>query len=68
MYLEQKIKRKDDIDEIVNITEGFSLDHLKSLVLGVYFEGKQLESEVKRLRNLFRAPKDDQGNAEKMGI
>lgn len=68
MYLEQKIKRKDDIEQIVNITEGFSLDHLKSLVLGVYFEGKQLESEVKRLRNLFRAPRDDQGNAEKMGI
>lgn len=68
MYLEQKIKRTGDIDEIVNITEGFSLDHLKSLVLGVYFEGKQLESEAKRLRNLFRAPKDDQGNAEKMGI
>lgn len=68
MYLDGKIKRKTDIDAMVNLTDGFSLDHLKALVLGVYFEGKVLENEISRLRGLFRAPKDDQGNSEKMGI
>lgn len=68
MYLTNKLKKSDEVEKIVALTEGFSIDHLKAVVQGVYFEGRGLDEEIKRLRTLFKAPKDDQGNDNKMGI
>ena len=68
LYLETKLKVKDDIDWIVDNTDNFSLDHLKALVLGVYFEKKDLEQEVNRLRKLFDVIKDDKGNKSTVGL
>ena len=68
LYLDTQLKEKKDIDWIVENTEDFSLDHLKSLVLGVYFEKKDLQEEVKRLRNLFKIIKDDKGNKNSIGF
>lgn len=59
MYLESKLKDHSDIKKIVALTEGFSIDHLRSIVLGVYFEKKPLEGEIERLRRLFKPPKED---------
>jgi len=69
MYLDSQIKRKEIIDDIVAKTQGFSLDHLKALIQGVYLERNDLDKEINRLRTLFRPPKDDQGvDKPAMGI
>jgi hypothetical protein len=47
LYLILKLKDHTDVDRIVELTDGFGLDHLKSLILGVYFEKKPLEAEIK---------------------
>lgn len=68
MYLEHQLRDHSIVDDIVAKTEGFSLDHLKALVLGVFLEGSDMDAELKRLKTLFRPPKDDQGNEQKMGL
>lgn len=70
VYLDYQLKNKGIIDDIVKKTEGFSMDHLKALIQGVFLEKNDLDTEIKRLRTLFRPPKDDQGNATQnsMGI
>lgn len=68
MYLEYQLRDHSIVPEIVDKTEGFSLDHLKALVLGVFLEGNDLDAEIKRLKTLFRPPRDDQGNESKMGL
>ena len=70
MYLEFQLKKPEVIEDIVSKTEGFSLDHLKALVQGVYLERNNLDDEIKRLKTLFRPPKDDAGNesANKVGF
>lgn len=68
IYLNTKLKDKSDVDKIIPMTENFSLDHLKALILGVYFEGRDLDGEIKRLKTLFRPPKDDNNEGKGMGI
>jgi len=68
MYLEYQLRDHSVVPEIVTKTEGFSLDHLKALIQGVYLEGNDMDAELKRLKTLFRPPKDDQGNQGTMGI
>lgn len=69
LYLETYLKDpKKDVDYIVENTEGFSLDHLKALILGVYFEKKDLDKELGRLRILFKPIKDDTGNRSNIGL
>lgn len=67
-YLRSKLKEPayHQIPKILDLTDGFSIDHMRSVVLGVFFEGKELEVEVARLRKLFKPPKDDPKKA--MGI
>jgi len=68
IYLESQIKNTEEIEKIVKLTEGFSIDHLKALILGTYFEGRDLHEEAKRLRTLFKPPKDDNNESQQMGI
>ena len=68
LYLETQLKDSRDIDRIVENTDGFSLDHLKALVLGVYFEKKDLNKEIERLRILFKPIKDDSGSRNSIGL
>jgi hypothetical protein len=66
VFLKTRLKDHTDIDYIVENTEGFSIDHLRALILGVYFEHRSIDEEIKRLRNLFKVPKDNPG--QKIGI
>jgi len=55
-YLKAVLKNHRDVETIVNESEGFTIDHLTSLINGVYREKKELNSELKRLRSLFKIP------------
>lgn len=65
-YLKAIVKNHRDIQYIVDNSEGFTIDHLTSLVNSVYRERKELIPEIHRLRTLFRVPKS--GNEKPMGI
>ncbi|NJO48258.1 MAG: ATP-binding protein [Leptolyngbyaceae cyanobacterium RM2_2_4] len=66
-YLKAILKDHRDVEEIVRESKGFTIDHLTALVNGVYREKKNLATELKRLRTLFRVPKSD-GDGRAMGI
>lgn len=66
-YLKAILKDHRDVDQIVAESKGFTIDHLTALVNGVYREKKDLATELKRLRTLFRVPKSD-GDGRQMGI
>jgi adenylate kinase family enzyme len=55
-YLKAILKNHQDIDYIVENSKGFTVDHLSSLLNAVYREKKNLETEIKRLRVLFKVP------------
>jgi len=55
-FLNAILKDQRDVDQIVEKTEGFSIDHLSALISGVYREKKDLHEEITRLRSLFRVP------------
>lgn len=56
-YLKAVLKNHRDVETIVEMTEGFSIDHLSALISGVYREKKDLHDEIARLRTLFKVPK-----------
>lgn len=56
-YLKAILKNHRDVKEIVDKSEGFTIDHLTALVNGVYREKKALNDEINRLRVLFNVPK-----------
>lgn len=66
-YLKAILKDHRDVDQIVTESKGFTIDHLTALVNSVYREKKDLVTELKRLRTLFRVPKSD-GDGRTMGI
>lgn len=55
-YLKAILKNHRDVKEIVEKSDGFTIDHLTALINAVYREKKVLNSEVNRLRTLFRVP------------
>lgn len=59
-YLKAILKDHRDVEYIVEHSAGFTVDHLSSLLNGVYREKKQLENEIKRLRILFKVPLVDE--------
>lgn len=59
-YLKAILKDHRDVETIVADSKGFTIDHLTALVNGVYREKKDLATELKRLRTLFRVPKSDE--------
>jgi Cdc6-like AAA superfamily ATPase len=65
-YLKAILKKHDDVPHIVENTEGFTIDHLTALVDSTYRQKKDLATEIKRLRTLFKMPKA--GDQVKMGI
>jgi len=58
-YLEHQLIDHRNVNEITELTKGFSIDHLKAVIQGVYLEGKPLRKEIQRLRLLFKPPKDN---------
>lgn len=65
-YLKAILKNHRDVDKIVENSENFTIDHLTALVNSVYREKKNLDSELERLRTLFKVPKATEKPA--MGI
>lgn len=55
-YLKAILKNHRDVEEIVQNTNGFTIDHLTALINAVYREKKELSSEIRRLRTLFKMP------------
>ena len=65
-YLKTVLKNHKDLDQILDGSDGFSVDHLSALVNSVYREKKDLTKELERLRKLFNIPK--LGDSKKLGI
>lgn len=65
-YLKAILKNHRDVTQIVDKSEGFTIDHLTALINAVYREKKDLNSEIKRLRTLFKMPKS--GERTSIGI
>ena len=55
-YLKAILKNYKDVEQIVEKSEGFTVDHLNSLCNAVYREKKELKDELERLRRLFKIP------------
>lgn len=66
-YLKAILKNHRDVEEIVKETNGFTIDHLTALVNATYREKKELSSEIKRLRALFRVPKVEESGSLRIG-
>lgn len=64
-FLKAILKKHDHVDYIVDKSDGFSIDHLSSLMNSIYREKKNMETEIERLRTLFKIPKSDD---KEMGI
>jgi Cdc6-like AAA superfamily ATPase len=62
-YLKAILKNHRDIAEIVEKTNGFTIDHLTALINAVYREKKNLPTEIERLRTLFKMPKTNEKKA-----
>lgn len=56
-FLKAILKNHRDVEEIVEKSSGFSIDHLSALTNSVYREKKPLKQELERLRTLFKIPK-----------
>lgn len=54
---------RDELERWVESTAGFSIAHLKELIIGVHVLGGSLADEVERLRTMSRQPKSDGGKA-----
>lgn len=65
-YLKAILKNHRDLEEIVNKSNGFTIDHLTALVNAVYREKKDLTKEIERLRTLYKMPKA--GEKQPLGI
>lgn len=58
-FLKAILKSHRDVPQLVELSEGFSIDHISALVNAVYREGKELTAEAERLRAMFKIPKID---------
>ncbi len=74
-YLSEKNPRLDsephELQEWVNSSEGFSVAHLKELIISVECFGNSLNSSIKRLRSMMEATPDqydDDGTTRKIGF
>jgi len=65
-FLRAILKNHRDVEEIVEKSSGFSVDHLSAVVNSVYREKKPLGQELERLRALFKIPKCEE--AAKIGF
>jgi SpoVK/Ycf46/Vps4 family AAA+-type ATPase len=58
-YLKAILKNHQDVEKIVAKTDGFTIDHLTSLINAVYRMKKDMDKEIDRLRILFKPPKSE---------
>lgn len=67
MYLEAKVKttEKDGVD-LVQETEGFSIAHLRELIVSVWCLGRDVNETLDRLHGMSRTPKS--GNSTSVGF
>lgn len=58
LFIETKGKSlsKTQINEWVSLTEGFSISHLKEVLVSVECLGNELEATIKRLREMYNIP------------
>lgn len=62
MYLESRdITDEIDIDAWVAATDGFSIAHLKELIIGVCCYGNSFKTEIERLRRMFNKVSSSDG-------
>lgn len=59
-FLKALLKNHRDVEQIVSLTDGFSIDHLSALINAVYREKKELTPEIARLRALFKLKTSDE--------
>jgi SpoVK/Ycf46/Vps4 family AAA+-type ATPase len=67
-YLQAILKNHRDVEEIVESSDGFTIDHITALINAVYREKKDLKTEIKRLRTLFKVPKADEKRQIGIGV
>lgn len=56
-----------DIEKWVELTNGFSIAHIKELIIGVCCFGNDLDKDAERLKKMAKQPKSDDTN-EKVGF
>jgi SpoVK/Ycf46/Vps4 family AAA+-type ATPase len=64
VYLEAKLSehlKDEEISKWVEITKGFSIAHIKELIVNVLCLGNALEEQVKRIKNMKKEIKSDSG-------
>jgi hypothetical protein len=62
VYLKSRLKDDPRIEQWVGDTEGFSVAHLRELVVAVCCLGRTYQETIDRLRSMARTPKSDSGN------
>jgi hypothetical protein len=67
MYLKSRGLSQETVDAWVPLTDGFSIAHLKELVVGVEVLGEPLDDVVKRLRRMAVTPSSD-GDKSSVGF
>lgn len=67
-FLKAVLKKHDDVEYMVKHSDGFSIDHLSALVNSVYREKKNMQSEIERLRTLFKIPQSEEDKVMGLGI
>lgn len=67
-YLKAILKNHRDVAQIVDNTNGFTIDHLTALTNAVYREKKELLPEIERLKSLFNVPKSSEAQVMGFGL
>ncbi len=62
IYLKSRDIPEDDVERIVDLTEGMSIAHLKEIIVSVYCLGDAMKDVVERLRKMAKAPKSSGGD------
>lgn len=62
VYLESRLKDDPRIEQWVDDTEGFSVAHLRELVVAVCCLGRTYQETIDRLRSMAHTPKSEGGN------
>lgn len=62
VYLKSRLKDDDRIEQWVKDIEGFSVAHLRELVVAVCCLGRTYQDTIDRLRSMARTPKSDSGD------
>lgn len=62
VYLHARLGEDERVNQWVKDSEGFSVAHLREMVVAVCCLGRTYEETIERLRSMTRTPKSDSGN------